>query len=42
MARYVDEATASHAKMWRAEVNRLRTAAQPGGGPAKRARKRAR
>ena len=42
MARHVDEATASHAKMLRAEVNRLRTEAQPGGGPAKRARKRAR
>jgi hypothetical protein len=42
MARHVDEATASHGKMLRAEVNRLRTEAQPGGGPAKRARKRAR
>ena len=42
MARHVDEATVSHAKIWRAELNRLRTSAQPGGGPTKGARKRAR
>jgi hypothetical protein len=42
MARQVEEATASHARIWRTQVKRLRTEAEEGGGPAKRARKRAR